>query len=182
MLSTTVSIVIASAADVFLTATVKATSPPGSWTELGVADLSTEIEDATSVIVTSASSWPLTLCSSSSWPAAVTTSTFTSPALPVIIRVNLQVYVSPGWITCGKEQEPSPFRSIGSAGPAPSGSSTRDVIVTGSVDTEVFLTSTVNSTDAPGSATVIGSAVFVTSIDGATSAKSSSETGRWSSS
>src|SRR5215218_7789563 len=187
MLSTTVSIVTASTADVFRTTTMKATSPPGSWTLVGFADLSTQIDDGTSVIVTVASSWSLTSCWSSSCPTAVTTSVFTLPALPEIVRVNLQVYVAPGWIVCGTEHVPLPFKSIGSAGPAPSGSSTSEVIVTGSVDTEVFSTSTVNCTGPPGSGTEVGSAVFVTSIDGATSvistsASSLSVTVRWSSS
>ena len=105
----------------------------------------------------------------------------------MIERVNLHVYVSPGWIVCGTEQVPLPFRSIATAGPAPSGSSTSEVIVTGSVDTEVFFTSTVNCTGPPGSGTEVGSAVFVTSIDGATSVMSTSRrrcrvTGRSSSS
>ena len=75
----------------------------------------------------------------------------------------------------------------GSAGPAPSGSSTSEVIVTGSVETDVFFTSTVNCTGPPGSGTEVGLAVFVTLIDGATSvivtvASSSSLTGSPSSS
>ena len=50
----------ASTADVFRTTTVNATSPPGAWTLVGLADLSSASEDGTSVIVTVASSWSLT--------------------------------------------------------------------------------------------------------------------------
>ena len=81
----------ASAADVFRTTTVKVTLPPGDCTDVGLAVFSRASEEATSVSVTVASSWSLTSSPSSSWPAAVTTSVFSSPALPVTVRVNLQV-------------------------------------------------------------------------------------------
>ena len=57
----------------------------------GFAVFVTSISGATSVSVTVASSSSLTAWPSSSWPEAVTMSVFVSPALPEIVRVNVQL-------------------------------------------------------------------------------------------
>ena len=75
-------IVTESTADVFFTETAKVTVPPGSWIEVGVADLVTTIELGRFVIVTVASSLSETGLPSSSVPEAVTTSVCELPALP----------------------------------------------------------------------------------------------------
>ena len=67
-------IVTESTADVFLTVTSKVAFPPGSGSEVGVADFVTRIELGVFVIVTTASSWSETGLPSSSVPEAVTTS------------------------------------------------------------------------------------------------------------
>ena len=80
-----------STAEVFLTVTVKVALPPGSGSEVGVADFVTRIELATSVIVTVASSLSETGLPSSSVPEAVTTSVCELPALPVTAPLKEQL-------------------------------------------------------------------------------------------
>ena len=63
-----------STAEVFSTVTLKVALPPGSGSEVGVADFVTSIELGVFVIVTVASSWSETGLPSSSVPEAVTTS------------------------------------------------------------------------------------------------------------
>ena len=84
-------IVTESTADVFLTVTSKVALPPGSGSEVGVADFVTWIELGVFVIVTTASSWPETGLPSSSVPEAVTTSVCWLPALPETAPVNEQL-------------------------------------------------------------------------------------------
>ena len=84
-------IVTESTADVFLTVTSKVAFPPGSGSEVGVADFVTWIELGVFVIVTTASSWPETGLPSSSVPEAVTTSVWLLPALPRHGTVNEQL-------------------------------------------------------------------------------------------
>ena len=72
-----------STVDVFFTATVYLTGPPGSGTLVGDGVFVTSIDDGTSVIATFAVSVSVTALPSSSLPVAVTVSVSDAPALPV---------------------------------------------------------------------------------------------------
>ena len=109
---------------------------------------------------------------SSSAPETVTVSVWAVGPFPFTEYVNVQVLVSPGWMTNGivwaalaadtherpegVEPEPAPIAS------------TSEEIVTGSDVTDVFLILTVKVTDPPGSETDVGLAVFVTESVGLT--------------
>ena len=74
--------------DVFLTLTVKVTSPPGSSTTDGSAVLSTSMVGLMSVRVTVASSVSVAVLPSLSTAAADTMSVWLAPALPAKAPVN----------------------------------------------------------------------------------------------
>ena len=99
----------ASTAEVFRTTTVKVTFPPGDCTEVWFAAFSSVSEDPTSVSVTVASSSSL-LVALVVLAGGRTTSVFASPALPLMVRVNLQMYVPLDRLR--HVMEPLPSRSI----------------------------------------------------------------------
>ena len=80
----------ASTAEVFSTLTEKVTFPPGSGSEVGVADFVTAIDLGMFAMVTTASSLSETGLPSSSVPDAVTTSVWLLPALPLTAPVKEQ--------------------------------------------------------------------------------------------
>ena len=84
-------IVTESTAEVFSTVTEKVAFPPGSGSEVGLADFVTWIEPGTSVIATVASSFADTGAPSSSVPDAVISSLCVLPALPLTAPVNAQL-------------------------------------------------------------------------------------------
>ena len=89
---------------------VEVAVPPGSGSEVGVADFVTTIELARLEIVTVASSSPLTGLPSSSVPEAVTTSRRELPALPATAPEKKQPQLAPAAIVCGTSHVPLPSR------------------------------------------------------------------------
>ena len=106
-------------------------------------------------------------------PVTVTSSWTTSPGWPVTVFVNVQVAVSFGASVSGRPLPAvAPLQSmsaIAAGWPLPT-LSTKPAAssVTESV-ADVFFTVTVNLTGPPGSETLVGDGVFVTSIDDGTS-------------
>jgi hypothetical protein len=88
---------------------------------------------------------------SSSTPETVTMLSNVSPGLPKMVSENMQVYLplGPGWMTMPTEQFPFPCNG-------PKESVVRLVMVTGSVEDDVFSMMTVYVTGSPGAKTNSG--------------------------